>query len=1077
MTLKLPPGLWLAAALPRASAWMAARERNPVLAAPLWPQPEQPRGRNRSSQRRWGRERCLRLGANQALQTLQAFVGFEPLSEGPSETFGHPRLWEAAGPLARSVPTRLREFMERCGPGPTREEIDVARGRLFAQRSTGMARATTGSQRPARGDTCPLKVELVELPPPGRAVPLCEISPTAKRLFSQMERLMLAPDGPSALAASTVKPYLDPALRQPAAALALARRMWAAGMLRETPEFVQEVPVFAVVKKVVEQPDPITGREFTVKQRLIFDDRAGNLLWRDPPWVPLSGPAPFSCLDFSGFDPERYHLDGAAGDISNWYYRLLAPDTLAPYFVLPGVVTASLRAELVRLGFEGPLPDPAAGQYLGVVVLVMGWKWAVYLAHTALTEIAQSPTVGWPGDRLLIHGVSPPTLLPADGLNYVLWLYIDDFGALSAEEDSLEPSVASRLQRRFRDRLTELGFLVHKEQFGAEIVGLGMALGGPFWEAAPEPESLRLLAATTSVLLELRRASPREVSAVVGGWTWRMLLARPALACWSEVYAFTRLPREHDVQDIPPGVLAELAAALSLRPLLRASWLLPLNPEVCMTDASPSGGALVVRTSELEEIRSELPFVTQGRWLLRGDWLSAMTEATFAPEGEEDDADGEPTSEDRERVPKAPKILVLRFCYLCSGPRRPGDFEEYLEQWSVMAGVLVIVDLLDLEVDPPVDLLDSRTQDEIRAKARAGWWHAAHGAPPCSTWSPALFSPLPDGSGPRPYRDREHLWGLPGITGGRRQRCLDGSRLLLFTLEILTLVCRSGPLRRRGVSLEHPADRGRHPFPSIWATEEVASFEEACGCRRSLLDQCRFDAPSRKPTCLSTNLPEAPELLERTCNHRGHATTLIGKDDQGGFRTTPAARYPPALCRALVEAHFTPMLEQAQTSDVCEGAELREVLSGMMREAPARAGARCPVQAVGPWVDDLGRWREAFRLRWERVEASNIVEGRMLQLATFNRARAARHHATRILLITDNLAALAVLSRGRSSVARLLGLCRAVAGVSLGCHIRFLLRWVESRRNHADGPSRQCGLGYVAPSGQTLEPRRRAYHG
>eukprot|EP00969_Alexandrium_andersonii_P227234 10036045-Alexandrium_andersonii.AAC.1 len=87
---------------------------------------------------------------------------------------------------------------------------------------------------------------------------------------------MLDPGGPEALEASEIKPHLDPALRRPAAALALARRMWAAGMLCETPVMVQEVPVFAVVKKVIDEPDPVAGRSFTVKQRLIFDDRAGG---------------------------------------------------------------------------------------------------------------------------------------------------------------------------------------------------------------------------------------------------------------------------------------------------------------------------------------------------------------------------------------------------------------------------------------------------------------------------------------------------------------------------------------------------------------------------------------------------------------------------------------------------------------------------------------------------------------------------------------------------------------------------------------------------------------------------------
>eukprot|EP00969_Alexandrium_andersonii_P036701 1608728-Alexandrium_andersonii.AAC.1 len=93
--------------------------------------------------------------------------------------------------------------------------------------------------------------------------------------------------------------------------------------------------------------------------------------------------------------------------------------------------------------------------------------------------------------------------------------------------------------------------------------------------------------------------------------------------------------------------------------------------------------------------------------------MEAMLATFDDPEDEAEEATTEP-------LPRPIKALLLRFCYLCSGPRRPGDLEEYLEQWAVVAGVLIIVDLLDLEVSPPIDLLDSAVQREIRAKAKAG---------------------------------------------------------------------------------------------------------------------------------------------------------------------------------------------------------------------------------------------------------------------------------------------------------------------------------------------------------------------
>ena len=183
--------------------------------------------------------------------------------------------------------------------------------------------------------------------------------------------------------------------------------------------------------------------------------------------------------------------------------------------------------------------------------------------------------------------------------------------------------------------------------------------------------------------------------------------------------------------------------------------------------------------------------MTQGRWLLRHDWLAAFQQRAFEEVEEDPDRPGPDIAEyvaplGSPRRP--PAILLIRFCYLCSGPRRPGDVEDYFEQWAVVAGVLVIVDMLDLEVTPPIDLLDNSTQEEIRAKARTGWWHGGHGVmerPPCAIWSAALFQPLPGGGGPAPYRTRDHLLGLPALSGTWAQRCLDGSRILVFVLEIL----------------------------------------------------------------------------------------------------------------------------------------------------------------------------------------------------------------------------------------------------------------------------------------------------
>ena len=824
------------------------RQRDPVLRAPLWPLPEFKRGDTRAQQRRWTEERRVREGANGAISTLQGLAVGDLKRTSSTVDFGIPRAWDAAGALARQISERARTLELRTVPHPHREAIEVASERLTQRRKQTSGR--TGDQRvqPHKGELWPMEVEKIDLPPPGTtAIELTELCPQVAHLFQNIDRLMLDPSFETK-GGDALKIFQDPVLEKPSERLLLAARMWRGGMLREVRRVESEVDLFTVVKKIIPRDAAAGGRAWDVSLRLIFDNRRGNLRWRTPPWVPLSGPGPLSMLDFSAYSQGDYRLSAGTGDVSNWYYRLRVPQQVAEYFVLRRVSSSELRQYLMEIYPDlQELPNPELGEHLGVCVLVMGWSWAVYLAHMCLTSIATGPAVGWPTERLLVHGSPMPIMDIQAGLNSLFWLYIDDFGSMSLDPHGQDSSALAH-RDRLTARLRELGFEVHKEEEGEQVLGIGILLGGPFWEARPEPRAFGVLLEDTAAILQARRGSPKEVEALVGSWTWRMILSRCTLSCFDSVYSFARSPRPFDIVALPMSVLAELQAVSDLRSYMFTDWLSPLSPTAFMTDASPSGGAVVSTEASSAALASEIPWVTQGRWLLRHDWLAAFQQRAFEEVEEDPDRPGPDIAEyvaplGSPRRP--PAILLIRFCYLCSGPRRPGDVEDYFEQWAVVAGVLVIVDMLDLEVTPPIDLLDNSTQEEIRAKARTGWWHGGHGAPPCATWSAALFQPLPGGGGPRPYRTRDYLWGLPALSGTWAQRCLDGSRILVFVLEILTLIARSGSgSQPRSVSLEHPKDRGHAPFPSIWITKEVQQFEAASGCQRVFLDQCMFDAPS-----------------------------------------------------------------------------------------------------------------------------------------------------------------------------------------------------------------------------------------
>ena len=73
---------------------------------------------------------------------------------------------------------------------------------------------------------------------------------------------------------------------------------------------------------------------------------------------------------------------------------------------------------------------------------------------------------------------------------------------------------------------------------------------------------------------------------------------------------------------------------------------------------------------------------------------------------------------------------------------------------------------------------------------------------------------------------------------------------------------------------------------------------------------------------------------------------------------------------------------------------------------------------------------------------------------------------TRVLLISDSMVAIGCLAKGRSPSWALLRLARMSAAVVLTCGLNPYYRSVESKRNHADGPSRGLPVG-VAPEWAT----------
>lgn len=296
------------------------------------------------------------------------------------------------------------------------------------------------------------------------------------------------------------------------------------------------------------------------------------------------------------------------------------------------------------------------------------------------------------------------------------------------------------------------------------------------------------------------------------------------------------------------------------------------------------------------------------------------------------------------------------FIHFCSGPRRPYDLLDCVERLGAEHGfniVGVAVDplasksgvakftptsLSGLDGDSVAygDLLDPDVSSLLIGLIHSSRVSGGFGSPPCSTISAARHIPLNKQGGPRPIRGRERPWEpLEYCTEREIHSVQVGTALFLVVLGML------GEIRIEGgwIGLEHPADRA-DPYPSFFATPEVARMKEFCKVKYFVLHQCMYGAPSKKPTGLL--LPSDCSDMIMRCKHTNRHDQLRGVDAQGNFRTTPAAHYPPRFCQ-----------------------ELARVFVRRLTLASSRSYMRpyCPLQTPSTYYH--GPWDHSPHVRWQ----------------------------------------------------------------------------------------------------------------
>ncbi|CAE7021596.1 unnamed protein product [Symbiodinium natans] len=216
-----------------------------------------------------------------------------------------------------------------------------------------------------------------------------------------------------------------------------------------------------------------------------------------------------------------------------------------------------------------------------------------------------------------------------------------------------------------------------------------------------------------------------------------------------------------------------------------------------------------------------------------------------------------------------------------------------------------------------MDLLDDEVATRCLAEVRSNQWDVILVTPPCSTFSRVRFVQ----PGPKPLRSRLYPLGFPWLSNKLQMQADQGNQFVHFSFRI----CEAALEVRADFLLEHPEDLGRtkggHVPASIWQLPEAQRLMSHERVFTFAIYQCRFHATSPKPTRFLTSITACQQMpfvgpprfnseerylgpLPRFCGHKDH-DSLLGKLSAGGWKATPAAAYPAALCAQISEWAFS----------------------------------------------------------------------------------------------------------------------------------------------------------------------------
>ena len=286
--------------------------------------------------------------------------------------------------------------------------------------------------------------------------------------------------------------------------------------------------------------------------------------------------------------------------------------------------------------------------------------------------------------------------------------------------------------------------------------------------------------------------------------------------------------------------------------------------------------------------------------------------------------------------------------HLYSGRRREGDFhfwmEKYMAELDSPLRCSVYVLSLDTAIHPTMNVHCPTLWTRLLDLARAGRILAMLLGPPCETWSAARNQPLPttEGgrTGPRPLRSAMTLWGLEMRTLAELLQLSVGNCLLLKGIWLsIAIAYRSG-----SIILEHPATPYDMELPSIWRTGVLCLLLRAgVPFRKVTIQQWRFGSVGIKPTTLLYSGGCLPRVLQahELSGIAKPTTYLLGRTEDGTFKTAQAKEYPKSLSKAFA-AFFSESIRRNSHRFFADVEELDQMFFEFVRQCSGFTGAMMP---------------------------------------------------------------------------------------------------------------------------------------